>query len=159
MDSRLFSDILAYLFLDFHESDPFKQIILKDSGYLFYVDDTLLLYPQNNENENYVQKRNRNHLGFSWRTFFFFFFFFFFFDAFQMNIDKLEFNDNHKSTNKNNHIHYPSHHNSKMKNRRIIGSYLNVPRIFNPYIYIYIYIYIYAWVYLGCISSLIHIFD
>ena len=42
---------------------------------------------------------------------------------------KLKFKGDHKSTNKNNHIHFVSHYNTKIKNRILIGLYFRVLRI------------------------------
>ena len=45
---RLSGESLAYLFLEFLDSCPFKFIILKDSNYFYYIDYILLIYPWKN---------------------------------------------------------------------------------------------------------------
>ena len=42
----LLSEVLAYIFLEFLESGPFQYIIPNTDRYFRYIDDILLIYPQ-----------------------------------------------------------------------------------------------------------------
>ena len=40
------SSVLVWIYLEFLESDPFKYIITSNPSYSRYIDDILLIYPQ-----------------------------------------------------------------------------------------------------------------
>ena len=118
------SGIFACQFLEF---GPFKFIIPKDSNHFCYI---LLIYPQNNELTKITDRLNKieptidfayeqetNTLPFL--------------DILLINdSNKLEFNVHHKSTNKNDYIHFYSHHNSKIKSGLTIDFHLRALKIY-----------------------------
>ena len=53
------SAVLACLYLEFLESGPFRYIIPKNSSYFRYIDDILLIYPQELDIEKITDSLNK----------------------------------------------------------------------------------------------------
>ena len=56
------SGVLAYLFVEFLEFGSFKFIIHQDSRYFRYIEDILLVYPQNNYLRKIMDRLNNIEL-------------------------------------------------------------------------------------------------
>ena len=109
------SGVLACLFLEFLNSGHFKFMTPRNSNYFRHTDDILLIYPRNNDvtkitdrlynfepNINFTYElENNNTLPFL--------------KILLINHNKLEYKVHHISANKNDHIHFYSHHNTKIK--------------------------------------------
>ena len=101
--------MLACFFLEFLESGPLEFIIPNDSNYFFYIDDILLIYPQDNDLAKITDRLNNIEptIDFTYEqettsTFPFL-------DIFLINDNnKFQFKVDHKSTNKNDYIHFYS---------------------------------------------------
>ena len=116
------SGVLACIYLEFFESSPFKYIIPNTAHYFRYIDDILLIYPQDldlhsiTDRLNYVEPsikftyelESNSTLPFLNILLI-------------RNINKLEFKVYHKSNCKNDHIHFYSHHNNNINRFIIIG--------------------------------------
>ena len=127
------SGVLACIYLEFLEAGPFKRIIPSDATYYRYIDDALLIYPNHINISTLTNKLNSIE-----RTIKF--------------THELEHNHTlpyldillhrshnqlllsvyRKDTNKNDLIHYYSHHNNKIKSGIIIGFFLRALRICSP---------------------------
>ena len=141
--SSLLSVVLAWIYLEFLEPVPFKYIIPSNSNYFLYIDDILLIYPQELDLTKITDRlikiepmikfthelETYNSLPF----FFFFQYFFFFIDILLLrNNDKLEFKVFCKPTCKNDCRHFHSYHNTNTKRGIIIGFYLRALCICSP---------------------------
>ena len=102
----------------FLESGPFKFSKILT---FHYIDDIVLMYPQNDlkimdklnkiePTRSFTYELETNNLTF-W-------------NILLMNNNKIEFKIHLKSTNKNEHMSFYSHHNTKIKSGIIIGFYL-----------------------------------
>ena len=127
------SGVIACLFLEFLEAGPFKNILPKNSTFLRYIDDTILIC-NNRENlislverlnevepsiEFTLEEEENGKLPFL--------------DVLIIkNNNKLSFKVYRKPTNKNDMIHFYSHHNTKVKRGVLIGFYLRANRICSP---------------------------
>ena len=124
------SGVLACIYLEFLESCPFKYIIPNTACYFRYIDDTLLIYPQDLDLHSITEKLNNVELSIKFTyelesnsTLHFL-------DILLIrNINKLEFKIYRKPTYKNDHIRSYSHHNNSTKRGIIIGLYLRALRI------------------------------
>ncbi len=119
--------ILACLFLEFLEANPFKHILPNDIQYFRYIADILVIYPPKHSITSIILKLNKvepsiiftyelekdNSLPFL--------------DILIKNDDnKLEFKVHHKITKKNDYIHFYSNHNDKTKSSILIGFFLRI---------------------------------
>ena len=53
------SGVLAWLFLEFFESQPFKHILHNDIHYFRYTDNILIIYPKEQDIPSIAQKLNQ----------------------------------------------------------------------------------------------------
>ena len=124
------SGVLACLFLEFLEAGPFINILPKNSLYLRYIDDILLICPQRTDIEKLTTNLNKieDTINFTHEE--------------EINntlpfldvmihrkTPNLEFSVYRKPTYKNDLLHYFSHHDKKIKRGMIIGFYLRAHRI------------------------------
>ena len=124
------SGVLASIYQEFLESGPFKYIIPNTSQYFRYIDDVLLIYPQDLDWHSITAwlKNLKPSIKFTYEleynsTLPFL-------DILLIrNINKQEFKVYHKPTCENDHIHFYSHHNNNTKRGIIIGFYLRALRI------------------------------
>ena len=127
------SGVLACLFLEFLESGPFSYILPKTTTYFRYIDDALIIYPRQTNLENLVTRLNDveptikfTHEDENDDTLPFL-------DVrLHRTENKLKFSVFRKITNKDDHIHFYSHHTPKIKSGLIIGFYLRALRICSP---------------------------
>ena len=127
------SGVLACLYLEFLESGPFKYIIPENALFLRYIDDALLIYPRHVNLENLVARLNdiEPSINFTYECES---------NATLAYLDVLLHRTGNtlqrsvfrKPTNKNDHIHFYSHHTTKIKSGLIIGFYLRALRICTP---------------------------
>ena len=128
------SCVLACLFLEFLESGPFKYRLHINSTYFRYIDDILIFLPQNIKIEHIADKLNtvEPSINFTYEK------------EYNNTIpfldillirsqNNLTFQVYRKPTNKNDYIHFYSHHNNKVKSGLIIVFYLRALRICSPY--------------------------
>ena len=121
------SKILACLFLEFLDSGPFKYRLPSNTTYFRYIDDILIFLPQNIKIEEIAEKLNNvepsinfTHEKESDNTIPFL-------DILIIKSqNSLTFKVYCKPTNRNDYIHFYSHHNNKIKTGLIIGFYLKV---------------------------------
>ena len=124
------SGVLACLFLEKLESGPFKSIIPRNSTYLRYIDDILLIHPRRTKIPELVSKLNSIEKSIQ----------------FTHELEKdstlpfldvlihredtsLLFSVYRKPTYKNDNIHFFSHHSQRIKSGIIIGAFLRAYRI------------------------------
>ena len=120
------SGVLAYIYLEFIESGPFKYIILNTARYFGYIDNILLIYTQDLYLHSITDRLNNVEpsIKFTYElesncTLPFL-------DILVIrNINKLEFLVYRKPTCKNIHIHVYSYHNNNTKRGIIIGFFLS----------------------------------
>ena len=127
------SGVLACLFLESLEKGPFKPIIPRNSIYLRYIDDVLLIHPRRTKIPDLVNELNRiepsiqftyeleenNKLPFL--------------DVLLHRDDTaLSFSVYRKRTHKDDVVHYLSHHSKQIKSGIIIGAFLRAFRICSP---------------------------
>ena len=118
------SRVLAYIYLEFLECGPFKYITPNTDCYFRYMDNILLIYPQDLDLHSITDRLNNVELSIKFtyehesnNTLPFL-------DILLIrNINKLEFKVYYKPTCKNDHIHFYLHHNNT-KRGIIIGFYL-----------------------------------
>ena len=119
------SRVLACIYLEFLESGLFKHIP-NTAHYFRYIDDILLIYPQDldlhiTDKLNNVEPSLKFIYELEYNSTLPFL------DILLIrNINKLEFNVYRKPTCKNDHIHFYSHHNNNIKRGIIIGFYLKL---------------------------------
>ena len=121
---------LACIYLEFLKSGPFKYIIPNTACYFRYIDDILLIYPQDLDLHSITDRLNNVEPSIKL--------------TFELesnstlpfldiilirNINKQEFKVYHKPTCKNDLIHFYSHHHHNTKRSIIIGFYLRALRI------------------------------
>ena len=116
------SGVLACIYLEFLESGPFKYIIPNTAHYFSYIDDILLIYAQDLDLYRITDRLNNVEpfIKFTYELEY---------NSTQpfldilliRNINKLEFKVYCKTTCKNGHIHFYSHHNNNTKRGIIIG--------------------------------------
>ena len=126
----LLSGVLACIYLEFLESGPFKYIIPNTARYFRYIDNILLIYPQDLDLESITDRLNNvgTCVNFIYElesnntlTFL---------DILLIrNINKQEFKVYRKPTCKNDHIYFYSHHNNNTKRGIIIGFYIRALHI------------------------------
>ena len=127
------SGVLACLFLEKLESGPFKSIIPKNSTYLRYIDDVLLIYPRRTKIPELVGKLNSVEKSILFTheleensTLPFL-------DVLIHREDtSLLFSVYRKPTYKNDNIHFLSHHSQRIKSGIVIGAFLRAYRICSP---------------------------
>ena len=127
------SGAIACLYLEFLETGPLKDALPKNSTYLRYIDDTLLICPTRTNIEKLVQnlnkiddniqftheEENNNSLPFL--------------DIMiHRTNDGLQYSVYRKPTFKNDLIHYYSHHDVNIKSGTLIGLHLRALRICSP---------------------------
>ena len=127
------SGILACIYLEFLESGPFRKIFPSNIHYFRYIDDALIIYPNNTNLPHLVNNLNKieptinftseieknNSLPFL--------------DILLHKANsKLQFSVYRKPTNKDDLINFHSHHHIKIKTGIIIGFYLRAFRICSP---------------------------
>ena len=127
------SGVLVCQFLEFLESNPFKYRLSSNTTYLRYIDDILIFLPQNIKIEEIAEKLNNVEPSIN-----------FTYEKESNNtipfLDILIIKSHniltskvyHKPTNKNDYIHFYSHHNNKIKTGLIIGFYVRALRICSP---------------------------
>ena len=127
------SGVLACLFLELLEAGPFQRIIPSDSHYFRYIDDVLFIYPDNhnladithelNSVEPTIEFTHEEEVNYT-------------LPFLDINLHRseaaLNFSVYRKTTNKDDLIHYYSHHTTKTKTGIIIGFYLRALRICSP---------------------------
>ena len=126
----LLSGVLACIYQKFLESDPFKYIIPNTAHDFRYIDDILLIYPQDLDLHSITNRLNNVEpsIKFTYeleynRTLPFL-------DILLIkNINKQQFNVYCKPTWKTDYIHFYSHRNNNTKRGLIIGFYLRALRI------------------------------
>ena len=126
----LLCGVLACIYLEFLESGLFKYIIPNTAHYFRYIDDILLIYPQDLDFYSITDRLNNVEpsIKFTYESEY---------NSTQpfldilliRNINKLEFKVYRKPTWKNDHIHFYSHYNNSTKRDIIIGFYLRALRI------------------------------
>ena len=124
------SGVLACIYLEFLESGPFKYIWPNTARYFRYIDDILLIWPQDLELHSITDRLDNVEpsIKFTYKL--------------ESNsnlpfldilliriINKLEFKVYRKPTCKNDQIHFYSHHNNNTKRGIIIGFYHRSLRI------------------------------
>ena len=127
------SGVLASLFLEFLESDPFRYRLPSNTTYFRYNDNIPIFWAQNIKIEEITEKLNNVELSInlthekeSNNTIPF------------LDILIIKSHNNltskvyHKPTNKNNYIHLYSHHNNKIKTSLIITFYQRALKICSP---------------------------
>lgn len=127
------SGAIACLYLEFLEDGPLKNILPKNSTYLRYIDDTLLICPTRTDVKKLSDNLNNidNNIQFTYEE--------------ESNntlpfldvmIDRshegLQYSVYRKPTFKNDMIHYYSHHDSNIKSGILIGLHLRALRICSP---------------------------
>ena len=126
----LLSGVLACIYLKFFEFGPFKYIIPSNSNYFRYIDNILLIYPQEfdlvkiTDGLNKIEQtlkfthelETNNSLPFLHILLI-------------RNNNKLEFKIFCKTTYKNDHIHFYSHYNTKIIRKIIKGFYFRALHI------------------------------
>ena len=123
----LLSGVLACIFQEFLESGPFKYIIPNTAHYFRYIDDILLIYPQDLDLHSITDRLNNVEPSIKFIYELEYNSTLLFLDILLIrNINKLEFKVYRKPTFKNDHIHFYSHYN---KRGVIIGFYLRALRI------------------------------
>ena len=128
------SRVLACLFLEFLESGHFKYRLPNNTTYFRYIDDILIFLPPKHQNcEEITEKLNNFEHSIN-----------FIYEKESNNTipfldiliiksqNSLTFKVYCKPTNRNDYIHFYSHHNNKIKTGLIIGFYLRTLRICNP---------------------------
>ena len=124
------SGVLACIYLEFLQSGPFKHIIPNTAHYFRYIDDILFIYPQDLELNSITDKLNNVEPSLKFTHELEYNCTLPFLDILLIrNINKLEFKFYRKTTCKNDHIHFYSHHNNNTKRGIIIGFYLRALRI------------------------------
>ena len=124
------SGVLACIYLEFFESGPFKHIIPNTAHYFRYIDDILFIYPQDLDLNSITDKLNNVEPSLKFTHELEYNCTLPFLDILLIrNINKLEFKVYRKTTSKNDHIHFYSHHNNNTKRGIIIGFYLRALRI------------------------------
>ena len=127
------SGVLACLYLEFLEFQPFKHILPNDIQYFRYIDDILIIYSKEHNIFQIVQKLNQveRSINFTYQleknTFLLFL------DNLLINNNKLEFKVYYKINNKNDYIHFYSNQSDKTKSGILIGFFLRAFRICSPY--------------------------
>ena len=122
--------VLAFLYLEFLESDPFKYIIPNTVCYFRYIDDLVLIYSQDLDLHSITDRLNNVEPSIKFTYKLEYNNTFPFLDIlFIKNINKLKSKVYRKPTRKNDHIHFYSHHNNNTKSGVIIGFYLRALRI------------------------------
>ena len=128
------SGVLACLYLELLEDGPYKNIIPKNSFYVRYIDDILLICPTRTNIKEIVEKLNQVDVNIQFtleeehddNTLPFL----------DVNIhrtnDGLHFSVYRKSTYKNDLTHYFSHHDNQTKMGILIGFYIRAIRICSP---------------------------
>ena len=124
------SGVLACIYLEFLESGPFKYIIPNTARYFRYIDDILLIYPQDLDLHSITDKLNNVEPSLKFTYELEYNYTLPFLDILLIrNINKLKFKVYCKPTCKNGHIHFYLHHNNNTKRGIIIGFYLRALRI------------------------------
>ena len=137
LPTRFINKNLVYLrdlsLAEFLESGLFKYIIPNAACYFRYIDDILLIYPQDLDFHSITDRLNNVEPSIKF--------------TYQLgsnnalpfldillirDINKLEFKVYHKPTCKNDHIHFSSHHNNNTKKGFIKGFYLRTLHICSP---------------------------
>ena len=125
-----FSGILARIFIEFLESGPFKCIIPNTAHYFRYINNILLIYPQDLSLHSITDRLNNVEPSIKFTYELEYNSTLPFLDILLIrNINKLEFKVYRKPTCKNNHIHFYSHYNNNTKKGIIIGFYLRAQHI------------------------------
>ena len=124
MDSR--PGIIIYATSqEFLEPSPFKYIIPNTVHYIRYIDDILLIYPQDLDLHSITDRLNNVEPSIKFTYELEYNSTLPFLDILLIrNINKLEFKIYRKSTCKNDHIQFYSHHNNNIKRGIIIGFFL-----------------------------------
>ena len=124
----LLSIVLACIYLEFLEFSPFRYIIPNTARYFRYIDNILLIYPQDLDLQSITDRLNNvesstYELEYNSTLPFL--------DILLIrNIKKkLEFKVYRKPTFKKDHIHFYSHHNNINKRGNIISFYLSALHI------------------------------
>ena len=128
------SGVLASLYLEFLESQPFKHILSNHIQYFRYIGHILIIYPKEHNIPQILQKLNQIEPSINF--------------TYQLeksnslpflenlvinNNNKLEFNVYHKINNKNDNIHFYSNQSDKTKSGILIGLFfLRAFRICSP---------------------------
>ena len=123
------SGVLACIYLKFFESGPFKYIPPNIAHYFRYIDNILLIYPQDLDLHSITDRLNNVKPSKKFKYELEYNSTLPFLDILLIrNINKLELKVYCKPTSKNDHIHFYSHHNN-IKRGIIIGFYLRALRI------------------------------
>ena len=124
---------LACLYLELLEAGPFKEIIPSDTHYFRYIDDALIIYPQQVDLKDIVTKLNNVEDSISF--------------TYELESDNslpyldIQFHRKEltlrrsvyrKPTHSNDHINYYSHHSTDIKSGVLIGFFLRALRICTP---------------------------
>ena len=120
--------VLACIYLEFLEFGPFKYIIPNTAHYFRYIDDILLIYPQDLDLHSITDRLNNvERIKFTYELEYNTLPFL---DILLIrNINKQECKVYRKPTCKNDHIHFYSHHNNNTKRGIIICFYLRALHI------------------------------
>ena len=125
-----FSGVLACIYLEFLESGPFYYIIPNTAHYFRYIDDILLIYPQDLNFLSITGRLNNVEPSLKFTYKIEYNYTLPFLDSLLIrHINELEFKVYRKPTCKNDHIHFYSHHNNNTKRGIITGFYLRALRI------------------------------
>ena len=128
-----FSNILACIFLEFLESEPFTYVLPKDIHFFRYIADILIIYLNKYNIETITNKLNNIQLTINLTYEFKKDNSLPFLDILLINKnDKLEFKVHHKTNNRNNYIHYFSNHNNKIRRGVLIDFFLRALKICSP---------------------------
>ena len=110
------SGVLACIYLEFLESGPFKYIIPNTAHYFRYINDILLIYPQDLDLHSITDRLNNVEPSIKFTYELEYNSTLPFLDILLIrNINKLEFKVYRKPTSKNDHIHFYSHLNNNTK--------------------------------------------
>ena len=132
MESPL-SGVLACLYQESLESQPFKHIPPNDIQYFRYIDDIFIIYFKEHNIPQIVQKLNQVEpsINFTYKL-----------EKnnslpflnilLRNNNNELEFNVYHLINNKNDYIHFYSNYSDKTKSSILIGVFLSALWIFPP---------------------------
>ena len=124
------SGVLACIYLEFLETGPFKYHIPYTAHYFRYIDDILLIYPQDLYLHSITDRLNNVKPSIKFIYELEYNSTLPFLDILLIrNVNKLEFKVYRKPTCKNDHIHFYSHPNNNTKRGIIIGFYLRALRI------------------------------
>ena len=124
------SSVLACIYLEFLESSPLEYIIPNTPHYFRYIDDILLIYPQDLDLHSITDRLNNLEPSIKFTYELEFNNTLPFLDILLRNINKLEFEVYRKPTFKNDQIHFNSHHNNTTNRGIIIGLYLRDAKSF-----------------------------